>query len=124
MYCASQVRTIGVLTKADKIARRDADPETIRGIKKWITQTDARFASKYGWYVTGALHDFKQEASMTQVRDAHLAMRTSPAIQKGTRILVSLWDSLMFGRVPKHAKDGLDAPRPRPRAGCARCRAR
>ena len=26
--------------------------------------------------------------------------RTRPAIQKGTRVLISLWDSLMFGRVP------------------------
>ena len=25
------------------------------------------------------------------------------AIQKGTRVLISLWDSLMFGRVPKNA---------------------
>ena len=24
-----------------------------------------------------------------------------PAIQKGTRVRISLWDSLMFGRVPK-----------------------
>ena len=24
------------------------------------------------------------------------------AIQKGTRVLISLWDSLMFGRVPKN----------------------
>ena len=23
------------------------------------------------------------------------------AVQKGTRVLISLWDSLMFGRVPK-----------------------
>ena len=26
--------------------------------------------------------------------------RPSLAIQKGTRVLISLWDSLMFGRVP------------------------
>ena len=25
------------------------------------------------------------------------------AIQKGTRVLISLWDSLMFGRVPQNA---------------------
>ena len=25
---------------------------------------------------------------------------SEPAIQKGTRVLISLWDSLMFGRVP------------------------
>ena len=29
--------------------------------------------------------------------------RASLAIQKGTRVLISLWDSLMFGRVPKNA---------------------
>ena len=27
-------------------------------------------------------------------------------IQKGTRVLISLWDSLMFGRVPKNAPAG------------------
>ena len=26
-----------------------------------------------------------------------------PSIQKGTRVLISLWDSLMLGRVPKNA---------------------
>ena len=26
--------------------------------------------------------------------------RIESAIQKGTRVLISLWDSLMFGRVP------------------------
>ena len=33
------------------------------------------------------------------------------AIQKGTRVLISLWDSLMFGRVPG-ARDfcGADSP--------------
>ena len=28
------------------------------------------------------------------------AQPQSPAIQKGARVLISLWDSLMFGRVP------------------------
>ena len=28
--------------------------------------------------------------------------RPAPAIQKGTRVLISLWDSLMFGRGPKN----------------------
>ena len=31
--------------------------------------------------------------------------RRARVIQKGTRVLISLWDSLMFGRVPKN-----DAP--------------
>ena len=32
-------------------------------------------------------------------------------IQKGTRVLISLWDSLMFGRVPQNAAGfGLDGP--------------
>ena len=29
------------------------------------------------------------------------------AIQKGTRVLISLWDSLMFGRVPEKARKGF-----------------
>ena len=34
-------------------------------------------------------------------RSTHPAARLVPvAIQKGTRVLISLWDSLMFGRVP------------------------
>ena len=33
------------------------------------------------------------------VRDPHAAS----AIQKATRVLISLWDSLMFGRVPKNS---------------------
>ena len=35
-------------------------------------------------------------------RPAHTRARCE-AIQKGTRVLISLWDSLMFGRVPKNA---------------------
>ena len=30
------------------------------------------------------------------------ARHQHPLIQKGTRVLISLWDSLMFGRVPKN----------------------
>ena len=32
------------------------------------------------------------------------------AIQKGTRVLISLWDSLMFGRVPKKRRGVLEYP--------------
>ena len=30
-----------------------------------------------------------------------------PPIQKGTRVLISLWDSLMFGRVPGYLAMGF-----------------
>ena len=33
-------------------------------------------------------------------------------IQKGTRVLISLWDSLMFGRVPKKTPDDFLGTRP------------
>ena len=46
-------------------------------------------------------------ARMNTVRNdvGHEKVYTGPssAIQKGTRVLISLWDSLMFGRVPKNA---------------------
>ena len=32
----------------------------------------------------------------------------SPLIQSGTRVLISLWDSLMFGRVPKNRRAVLE----------------
>ena len=42
--------------------------------------------------------------------EARLKPYTRNPIQKGTRVLVSLWDSLMFGRVPKNAAGFLGYP--------------
>ena len=36
------------------------------------------------------------------IQDKLLAVKTCETIQKGARVLISLWDSLMFGRVPKN----------------------
>ena len=37
--------------------------------------------------------------------------RIAPAIQKGTRVLISLWHLLMFGRVPGIARRAATADR-------------
>ena len=45
-----------------------------------------------------------QGASATRSSASAFAQTSGPeAIQKDTRVLISLWDSLMFGRVPKNA---------------------
>ena len=43
------------------------------------------------------------EADGLPVRPATMARPEQDSIQKGTRVLISLWDSLMFGQVPNNA---------------------
>ena len=44
-----------------------------------------------------------EERELDAERGVDEAVPLGPLIQKGTRVLISLWDSLMFGRVPKNA---------------------
>ena len=37
---------------------------------------------------------------ITTLRNGTASTVRAGAVQKGTRVLISLWDSLMFGRVP------------------------
>ena len=46
---------------------------------------------------------FMSAAAITYAREcSEQAQVRVLVIQKGTRVLISLWDSLMFGRVPKN----------------------
>ena len=45
-----------------------------------------------------------------QPPDGPAPMPAAGVIQKGTRVMISLWDSLMFGRVPKKRRGVFGYP--------------
>ena len=54
-----------------------------------------------GWYQSSFMGYTHLTEQMVRWQASYQVRRVRPrAIQKGTRVLISLWDSLMFGRVP------------------------